>query len=63
MFEEFLAAEHAAGRLDLPLGPLSQRRALLHGHCHQQAFGVMAPVAAVLGLIPGLEIETLEAGC
>ncbi len=23
----------------------------------------MAPVAAVLGLIPGLEIETVEAGC
>ncbi|MFQ5955149.1 MAG: FAD-binding and (Fe-S)-binding domain-containing protein [Kiloniellales bacterium] len=63
LFEEFLAAEHAAGRLRLPLRPLSGGRALLHGHCHQKAFGVMPPVMTVLGLIPGLEVETVESSC
>ncbi len=63
LLEEFLAAEHAAGRLRLALRALPQRRALLHGHCHQKAFGVMPAVVAVLGLVPGLEVEPVEAGC
>jgi len=63
LFEEFLAAEHAAGRLDLPLGPISATSALLHGHCHQKAFGALAPVETVLRLVPGLDVETVEASC
>ena len=35
MFEEFLAHEADAGRLDLPLRPIGDK-ALLHGHCHDQ---------------------------
>ncbi len=63
LLEEFLAAEHAAGRLRLALRALPQRRALLHGHCHQKAFGVMPAVVAVLGLVPELDVESVEAGC
>ena len=63
LFEEFLANEHAAGRLRLTLHPLPQARALLHGHCHQKAFAVMPAVQRVLGLIPGLGVQTVESSC
>ncbi len=63
LFEEFLAREHAAGRLSLPLGALAQSEALLHGHCHQKAFDAMRPIETVLGLVPGLSVRTVESSC
>jgi Fe-S oxidoreductase len=61
-FEEFLAGEHKAGRLSLPLAPIAAR-ALVHGHCHQKSFDAFAPVEAVLRLVPGLAVETIESSC
>jgi len=63
LFEEFLAREHEAGRLKLDLKPLAQKKALLHGHCHQKAFAVMPGVERVLKLVPGLAVETIESSC
>ena len=63
LFEEFLAAEHQAGRLALKLQALPQKKALLHGHCHQKAFGAMSAVEQVLRLVPELKVETVEASC
>ena len=63
LVEEFLAREHAAGRLRLPLRALPQRRALLHGHCHQKAFDAMGPTVAVLRRVPGLAVEVVESSC
>jgi FAD/FMN-containing dehydrogenase/Fe-S oxidoreductase len=63
LFEEFLAREAEAGRLELPLAALPQKRALLHGHCHQKAFGAMGAVQRVLALVPGLEVKTVESSC
>ena len=63
LFEEFLANEHAADRLDLKLSPGPAVRALLHGHCHQKAFGAMDAVASALALVPDLEVERIESGC
>jgi FAD/FMN-containing dehydrogenase/Fe-S oxidoreductase len=62
LFEEFLAREAGAGRLDLPLAPLGGR-VLLHGHCHQKSFGAMGAVEAALRLVPDLEVETIESSC
>jgi FAD/FMN-containing dehydrogenase/Fe-S oxidoreductase len=62
LFEEFLAAEAAAGRLTLPLRPIANK-ALLHGHCHQKAFGALGPTERVLRLIPDLAVETVESSC
>jgi FAD/FMN-containing dehydrogenase/Fe-S oxidoreductase len=62
MFEEFLAREVEAGRLDLPLAPIADR-ALLHGHCHQKSFGAFGAVETVLRLVPGLKVETVESSC
>jgi Fe-S oxidoreductase len=63
LFEEFLAAEHAAGRLSLKLKALPQTKALLHGHCHQKAFDAVKPTLAVLKLVPGLETGLIESSC
>jgi FAD/FMN-containing dehydrogenase/Fe-S oxidoreductase len=62
LFEEFVAAETAAGRMRLDLKPIAQK-ALLHGHCHQKAFGALTPVQQTLKLVPGLEVETIESSC
>ena len=61
-FEEFLAREASAGRLELALAPVAPR-ALLHGHCHQKSFEALAPVESVLKLIPDLAVETIESSC
>ena len=63
MFEEFLAQEHEAGRLKLALKSLPQKRALLHGHCHQKAFAGMPAVQKVLALVPDLDVKTVESSC
>jgi len=62
-FEEFIARELEAGRFKLALKPLPQKRALLHGHCHQKAFAVMPDVQRALKLVPGLAVEIVESSC
>jgi Fe-S oxidoreductase len=62
LFEEFLAKEADAGRLSLNLKSIA-KTALLHGHCHQKAFGAMPAVSKVLGLVPDLKVETIETSC
>jgi FAD/FMN-containing dehydrogenase/Fe-S oxidoreductase len=62
LFEEFLASEAKAGRLDLPF-KRAKKRALLHGHCHQKSFDVMPAVQAALKLVPDLEVESIESSC
>src|SRR5215212_5459008 len=41
LIEELLAADIAAGATALPLRNQNGRKAHLHGHCHQKAFGGM----------------------
>jgi FAD/FMN-containing dehydrogenase/Fe-S oxidoreductase len=62
-FEEFIAAERAAGRWNLELKASPYRRALVHGHCHQKSFGVMPAVVSVLRLVPDLSVETIPSSC
>jgi FAD/FMN-containing dehydrogenase/Fe-S oxidoreductase len=62
LLEEFLATEAEAGRFAPKLKPIG-KTALLHGHCHQKAFGALKPVEAVLKLIPELQVETVESSC
>ncbi len=62
LFEEFLAAELGAGLLNLKLKPIGEQ-ALLHGHCHQKAFGAMPAVEKTLKLVPGLKVRTVESSC
>ena len=66
LFEEFLAKEHMAKRLQLPFKTAqseAQAPSLVHGHCHQKAVGAMKSMRKVLKLIPGQRFEFIEAGC
>jgi FAD/FMN-containing dehydrogenase/Fe-S oxidoreductase len=62
LLEEFLAAEVSAGRIKGPIAS-SRAKVLLHGHCHQKAFGVMPAIQVALGLVDGLTVETVESSC
>ncbi len=62
LFEEFIARERKAGRFELALKPATAP-ILLHGHCHQKAFGAVSPIMEVLKLIPGAEPELIESSC
>ena len=62
LFEEFIAREAQAGRFDLAFNP-ADAPILLHGHCHQKAFDAVAPIMAVLKLIPGAQVSLIESSC
>lgn len=63
LLEEFLVAEHKAGRLALDLKPLQHEKILVHGHCHQKAFDAFTPVQTVLKWIPNAQVEVVESSC
>jgi FAD/FMN-containing dehydrogenase/Fe-S oxidoreductase len=65
LLEEFLAREAADGKLDLLKSRLksTDQPILLHGHCHQKAFGAVSPIMEVLKLIPGAKPELIESSC
>ncbi len=62
LFEEFVARELDAGRWAPPLRPLGAR-AVVHGHCHQKAFGAMPAVVRALRAIPGLDASVIDSSC
>ena len=65
LLEEFMAREAAAGKLQAlkaKFKPTTQP-ILLHGHCHQKAFGAVSPIMDVLRLIPGAQPELIESSC
>ena len=62
LLEEFIAREYDAKRLTLPLKPLAGH-GLVHGHCHQKAFGAMKSMRKVLQLIPDFQVDFIEASC
>jgi len=61
--EEFIERERQARRWKLVFTPLAAKRALLHGHCHQKAFGVMPAVENALRLVPELQVEPVVSSC
>jgi Fe-S oxidoreductase len=58
----WLAQEVKAGRCALDLAPLDQK-CLVHGHCHQKALRGERGTVAALQLVPGLDVQALDAGC
>jgi FAD/FMN-containing dehydrogenase/Fe-S oxidoreductase len=62
LFEEFIAREDKAGRFALSFKPLD-KALLVHGHCHQKAFGAVSPILDVLKLIPGAKPELIDSSC
>jgi Fe-S oxidoreductase len=62
LLEEFLAGEVASGRIP---DSIAERpgTVLLHGHCHQKAFGVMRATERALALVKGLGVAVVESSC
>jgi len=63
LLEEFLAREHQNNGLRMKLKGLEAPAALVHGHCHQKAFGAMKALRKVLGWIPGYSFDVVESSC
>jgi FAD/FMN-containing dehydrogenase/Fe-S oxidoreductase len=63
LLEELLATDIASGATTVPLRDQPSRKAHLHGHCHQKAFGGMGAVETVLRAVPGLDVEVVESSC
>jgi len=62
LFEEFIAREAAQGRFTLCFAPIAEPL-LLHGHCHQKAFGAVSPMLEVLQRIPGARVQLIDSSC
>jgi glycerol-3-phosphate dehydrogenase subunit C len=60
LLEEFLAREIKPEHFAFQ--PLPEK-VLVHGHCHQKAFGAMKPLRKVLGWVPGLSVELIDSSC
>lgn len=63
LIEEFLAKEMELGHLELPFKSMEGKKAWIHGHCHQKAFGALKPLRKVLSKVPGLAVELIESSC
>ncbi|MBN1965009.1 MAG: anaerobic glycerol-3-phosphate dehydrogenase subunit C [Anaerolineae bacterium] len=61
-FMEFLRHLHEVGQLDTNFRPLD-RRLPYHAPCQLKAHGMGRPALDVLGLIPGLVMEEIDADC
>jgi Fe-S oxidoreductase len=62
LFEEFLAREAKSGRFNLAFRSAGAP-ILLHGHCHQKAFGAVPAILEVLRLIPEAQPKLIETSC
>ncbi len=62
LFEEFVAREAREGRFKVQFEPIGTP-VLVHGHCHQKAFGAVSPMLDVLRLLPGARPELIESSC
>lgn len=62
MLEGFLAREAAEGRR-VPYSDTNQERVLVHGHCHDKAFGGFGTTVDYLRSVPGLDVEIVAGGC
>lgn len=63
LIDTFLAGA-AAGTLRPQLRAIAgARRILVHGHCHQKAFGAAEATVEALRLIPDVEVAMIESSC
>ena len=62
LFEEFLVREAEAGNIETPIAR-AKARVLVHGHCHQKAFGVAGTVTQALELVEGYSASMIDSSC
>ncbi len=62
LLSEFLLEQREAGGLAFRLRP-RPGRVLVHGHCHEKAFGLFDGVVEALRLVPELEPQPIPSSC
>jgi len=62
MFEEYISRQIEKDNFNINL-KAAGKKLMLHGHCHQKAFGIMSDIEKTLGLIPDTKVETIESSC
>jgi FAD/FMN-containing dehydrogenase/Fe-S oxidoreductase len=63
LFEEWLAREADAGRIDRTVFTTDVQLVKVHGHCHQKALSNMIPVKKVLSLPLNYTVQLIPSGC
>ncbi len=63
LFEEWLAREADAGRIDRTVFTTDAQVVKVHGHCHQKALSSMVPVKKVLSLPRNYTVQLIPSGC
>ena len=63
LFEEWLAREVDASRIDRNRFTTEARQVKVHGHCHQKALSSMVPVKKVLSLPRNYNVQLIPSGC
>ncbi|GAB3758181.1 FAD-binding and (Fe-S)-binding domain-containing protein [Spirosoma pomorum] len=63
LFEEWLAREVDANRIDRNQFTTDTRLVKVHGHCHQKALSSMVPVKKVLSLPRNYSVQLIPSGC
>ncbi|AKD58777.1 FAD-binding and (Fe-S)-binding domain-containing protein [Spirosoma radiotolerans] len=63
LFEEWLAREADAGRIDRNQFTTTAQLVKVHGHCHQKALSSMVPVKKALSLPRNYTVQLIPSGC
>ena len=63
MFDEFLAREADAGRINVDVFHNDERQIRLHGHCFQKALASLTPTVKALELPKGYKVTLIPSGC
>ncbi|MFO1451953.1 MAG: FAD-linked oxidase C-terminal domain-containing protein [Opitutaceae bacterium] len=63
LFEEFIAREAAAGRIESHSFTAEAKTIKLHGHCHQKALSSLKPAVAALQLPARYAVQVIPSGC
>ncbi len=63
LIDELLAFDVGDGRSIPPLAQIPAGSVLVHGHCHQKAFGINAPTLEMLRWIPDVAVAPIQSGC
>ncbi|CCH51889.1 D-lactate dehydrogenase (cytochrome) [Fibrisoma limi BUZ 3] len=63
LFEEWLAREVDAKRIDRSQFTTEARQVKIHGHCHQKAMSSMVPVKKILSLPQNYTAQLIPSGC
>jgi FAD/FMN-containing dehydrogenase/Fe-S oxidoreductase len=65
LIDDFLSEESRAGRLDALKTQLkaADKPVMVHGHCHQKAFGLTPGLMDLVRLIPGVQATLVESSC